>query len=86
MYEIVLSSDAAKSLARLQRSDRKLFRQIATGLDQLASEPYLGKALLSNLKGYYSYRVRDWRILYEIEKNVLRVLILKVEHRREVYK
>ncbi len=86
MHEIVLSPGAEKSLSRLQKSDRRLFRQLAAALDQLSENPHLGKALVGNLKGYYSHRVRDYRILYTIEADLSRVAVLKVEHRREAYR
>jgi mRNA interferase RelE/StbE len=86
MYEIILSPDAEKSLAKLSRSDRKVFGQVARALDQLAENPLLGKFLMDNLKGYHSYRVRDYRILYEIENATLRVLVLRIQHRKEVYR
>ncbi|CAG0944956.1 Toxin RelE [Anaerolineae bacterium] len=86
MYELILSPDAEKALSKLQRSDRKLFKQIASAIDQLAGDPFLGKPLVENLKGFHSYRVRDYRILYEIENKFLRVLILQIQHRKEVYR
>lgn len=86
MYEIVLSSGAEKDMAQLQKSDRKLFKALLAGLEQLSSDPYLGKVLVGNLKGYYSYRVRDHRILYEITRDALRVSVLKIEHRKQVYR
>lgn len=33
----------------------------------------------------YRIRVGDYRVLYEIEDDVLRVLVVKVGHRRDVY-
>ena len=34
----------------------------------------------------WRYRVGDWRIVAHIEDEVLRVLILRIAHRREVYR
>ncbi len=86
MYEVILSGGVEKALAKLQKSDRKLFKQVATALDQLSANPFLGKSLVENLKGYYSYRVRDYRIIYTIEQNKSLVAVLKVQHRKEVYR
>jgi len=35
---------------------------------------------------YYRIRVGDYRVLYEIRDRVLLVLVIKVGHRREVYR
>ena len=86
MFAVILSPDAEKNLGKLAKSDRKLFRQVATALDMLAENPNLGKALVENLKGYYSHRVRDYRIVYDIQRESEQVVVLKIQHRKEVYR
>jgi mRNA interferase RelE/StbE len=44
-----------------------------------------GKPLRGTLKGYWRYRVRDWRVLCRIEKQVLVVVVVAVGHRSGVY-
>jgi mRNA interferase RelE/StbE len=86
MADLVLSSGAEKAMAKLQKSDSRLFRRISTALEHLASEPFAGKALVGPLKGYYSERVGDYRILYTLENGSSHVLVLKIQHRKEVYR
>lgn len=52
----------------------------------IAENPHIGKPLKADLKGLYSYRVGDYRIIYSIlnEKDVIE--IVKIMHRREVYR
>ena len=40
------------------------------------------------LSGQERYRVRqgDYRILYEIEDRILRIMVVKIGHRRDVYR
>lgn len=45
-----------------------------------------GKALVGNLAGLWRYRVDDYRIICNIEDEVLVILVIDVAHRREVYK
>jgi mRNA interferase RelE/StbE len=85
MFELILSPGAEKMFARLLKSDRKLFKQLSAAMDKLSNSPHTGKALTGNLKGFYSHRVRDYRILYEIEGSS-RIVVLKVEHRKQVYR
>ncbi len=42
-----------------------------------------GKPLQGDLKGMWSLRVGDWRVIYEISGEQVR--ILRIGHRREVY-
>jgi len=86
VYQVILSPKSEKFLKKIKRSDSLLFGQFIDAIDSIANNPYSGKALLGNLKGYWSYRLRDYRIIYEIEDKRLLVFIEKIAHRRESYK
>ncbi|MBU1177273.1 type II toxin-antitoxin system RelE/ParE family toxin, partial [Patescibacteria group bacterium] len=45
------------------------------------NDPYLGKRLKGELKSYYSYRVWSYRIIYEIKKKELVILIIRIDYR-----
>ena len=45
-----------------------------------------GKPLTADLKGYWSYRVGDYRLICEIHDNILVVLVLEIGHRSNIYK
>jgi len=85
MYQLILSNKSSRFLDKIYNSDRSLYRQFIIALDTISDTPYLGKALVGNLKGYWSYRVRDYRILYEIEKERLIVYVERIAHRKESY-
>lgn len=61
-----------------------LKERIANALLDIAINPQSGKPLKGDLKGNYSHRVGDWRIIYSIEKSF--VYIKDIRHRREVYR
>jgi mRNA interferase RelE/StbE len=46
----------------------------------------LGKALKAELKGLWRYRIRDYRALCQIQDRRVVVLVLRVGHRKEVYR
>lgn len=53
----------------------------------LAANPHrVGKPLLGSLAGLHSARRGDFRILYRIDERDITVLIVIVEHRRDVYR
>lgn len=85
-YEVVLSTGARRALERLWRSDRRLFERVDNALDHLAAEPREGKPLVGPLKGRWSYRVGPVRIVYRISEERLRVLVLRIGQRRDVYR
>ncbi|KKN88583.1 hypothetical protein LCGC14_0246940 [marine sediment metagenome] len=45
-----------------------------------------GKGLSGPLGGLWRYRVGDYRLVCEIRDDVLQVLVLKIAHRRDVYR
>mgnify|MGYP001395688602 CR=1 FL=1 len=82
-YTVEVTVKAKKQIRKLLPITK--FR-IAHALEDLASDPYRGKILKANLKGLYSYRIGDYRIIYQIFKNKLIIQIIKVMHRRDVYR
>jgi mRNA interferase RelE/StbE len=53
---------------------------------RLTTNPILfGKPLRHSLKGHRRLRVGDYRIIYRIENPKLKVLIIAIKHRRDVY-
>ena len=60
--------------------------RIVERIKKLAENPYPVDAV--RLKGRQEYRVRqgDYRILYIVEENIVTVIVVKVGHRKKVYK
>lgn len=86
MYEILFSKGVEKILTRLKKTNVRLFNQIIHGLDRISDDPYCAKPLSGNLKGYYSYRVREHRLIFDIVRKRRIVHIEKIEHRKDVYR
>ena len=83
-YKIHIVPRAKKHIDSLPENIKsKIIRVI---IEILANNPYLGKPLKADLKGRYSYRVADYRIIYSIFKRELIIQIIKVMHRREAYR
>ena len=83
MYTIEIERRCLRELKQLDKSVvRKAFNLIET---VIAKDPYSGKELKGNYRGLYSYRFSDYRIIYEIKKAKLLVVVLRIRHRKEVY-
>ncbi len=76
-------------LPGVERDIRKLpagvARRARLGLEKLAENPRLGKRLQGELTPFWSYRVGDYRIVYDIRDKDLVVLVVLLGHRREIY-
>lgn len=78
-----------KAVRALRKMDKQVARRIRDELSEIAGlkDPRSrGKALTGNLAGVWRYRVGDYRVLCDIEDDVLVILVIDVAHRREVYK
>ncbi len=83
VYKIVIPKKAQKDLNAI---DSRYKQRIQLALLALSSDPFLGKKLDGKYKGQHSYEVWPYRIIYEIIKRRLVVLIIRVGHRQGVYK
>lgn len=83
-YSITYTPTAAKTLRKL---DRTTARQIITAIESLKDDPLPHGAIqLKGGAGEFRIRTGNYRIIYEVDNGELIILVLKVGHRREIYR
>ena len=83
-YAVEIKRSARKTLLALPHQVRQ---RIRTAIDELGSEPRPdGSRKLVGSDNLYRRRVGDYRIIYEVHDDRLVVLVIKLGHRREVYR
>lgn len=87
VWTVEIAESAAKEISKLdksaQRRIQQLFREkIATNEDARR----IGKPLKGQQSGLWRYRVGDYRLICRIQDQVLKVLVLKAGHRKDVYR
>jgi mRNA interferase RelE/StbE len=87
IWKIELLADAERALEKLDKQvARRIYAFLSLRLAKLENPRLIGEALKgSRLGEFWKYRVGDYRIVARIEDNILRVLVVKAGHRREVY-
>lgn len=82
-YKILIKQSAKKELGKLPKKD---LQKIVIKIQDLSSEPR--PAGCEKLSGEEKYRIRqgNYRIVYSIEDDELIIIVVKVGHRREIYK
>ena len=74
-------------MRRLHRSEAKRIRDFLNErVASLDSPRRIGEALVGPLKGFWRYRVGDYRILCRIEDDKLVVLVIEIGHRSDIYR
>lgn len=88
MWEILLDPGALRELDSLDKSARgRIWRFLYERLARLVDPRSVGQALRgSELGDLWKYRVGDHRILARIVDGDVQVIVVKIGHRREVYR
>ena len=85
-YRVEYTNPAKKALRKMSGAQRDLILSwIDKNLAGTEDPRIFGKALQGNLRQYWSYRVKDHRILALIQDEVLTILVVKIADRKDVY-
>lgn len=86
-WRIEFHPDAAKELRRLDRGTAaRIVRTLETRIATLDDPRLLGAALTGDHAGYWRWRIGDYRVIARIEDARITILVVRVGHRREVYR
>ncbi len=80
-YEIIFSDKAFRQLKKLEK---KIHERIIAVLERIRIRPEAYVTKLVDDPGY-KLRVGDYRVIMDIENNKLKILVLKVGHRKNIY-
>ncbi|MFE3457490.1 type II toxin-antitoxin system RelE/ParE family toxin [Nocardiopsis aegyptia] len=87
-WKVELYDDAKRELRKLDhQAARRVLRFLNDRIAGSDDPRAIGDALKDNRLGdLWRYRVRDYRIIADIQDGIVTVLVLHVGHRREVYR
>ncbi len=81
-------TDTAKE--QLRKLDKQAARRIVDFMDERvagsANPRSTGKALTGPLGNFWRYRVGDYRVICDIRDDAVRVLVVRIGNRKEVYR
>ena len=81
-YELVYTRRAREDILKL---DRLAQRRLARKMEELAEDPFRqSKKIHDPALGSYRFRIGDYRVIFDLDG--LKIIILRVGHRREVYR
>jgi mRNA interferase RelE/StbE len=84
-YDVVFKKSALKELQNLPQRIRK---KILDAVQLLSLNPYTELFQIKKMKGaesLYRVRIQDYRVIYTIENHLIKITIIKIGHRKEVY-
>ncbi len=86
-YQLEISPAAQRDLKKLAKQPGTTLQRIRDVIDELETDPRPhGVKKLQGEENLYRIRVGDYRIIYSIEEKKLIVLVIRIGHRRDIYK
>ncbi len=84
-YKIAYTKQASKTLKKVPVD---IARNLQEKIEQIAEDPYASHSNVTKLQNREGFRLRvgDWRVIYDIQKDKVIVLVLKIGLRGEVYR
>ncbi|MGC9454166.1 MAG: type II toxin-antitoxin system RelE family toxin [Phycisphaerae bacterium] len=83
-WRVEIKSSAVGEISRLPRRDQ---RRVISAIETLAENPRpRGARKLVGGEEAYRIRVGDYRVVYQIADDVLIVFVVRVGHRRDIYR
>ena len=83
---IEFSPLAEKQFLKLGKQIQRQIQKFVLQLKNLENPRSRGKALVGNLSHLWRYRVADYRLICDIQDEKILVTILRIGHRKEIYK
>ena len=85
LYQVFFTKQAVKIL---QKMPRDIAQSIHQKLDQIAADPFAPHSGVTKLQNREGYRLRigDWRVIYDIQKEKVVIIVVKIASRGEVYR
>ena len=82
-YSIVIAPAAKRDLKRLPKD---ALRRVGTAITSLANDPHPAGSTKLSGTDFYRVRVGDYRVIYRVQEQQVVVLVLRVGHRRDIYR
>jgi len=83
-YSVEFKKSAAKTLRKLTQSVQKRIIDKVSEIENSLPPPVETK--LKGNNPFHRIRVGDYRIIYEIQNDILVILVIKIGHRKDIYK
>ncbi len=86
-WQIEIARTAEKQIKKLDRtSQRAIIRFLRDRLQPAVNPRQWGKPLHGDKRGLWRYRVPDYRLICEIQDEKITILVLRVGHRKDIYR
>lgn len=83
---VVWEKNAEKELEKMTKKVREQIKKGLLKISKLENPRLIGKAMKGSFANFWRYRIGDYRIICDIQDTELVILVVKIGHRKDVYK
>ena len=84
-YQLLYTDKSLRQLKKMDKQSQRLVIGYLKKLEKLAEPRAKGKALSANLKGFWRYRIGDYRVICEIDDLKIVIIVIDIGHRKSIY-
>ena len=81
-FRLIYSATSSKQIKKLHPHLKPI---VKARIEQINSDPYIGKLLERELSGYLSFRAKRYRIIYKVQEATKTIEIHYIGHRKDIY-
>ena len=81
-FKLLYSATSRKQIKKLHPHLKPI---VKARIEQISSDPYIGKLLERELSGYLSFRAKRYRIIYKVQEATKTIEIHYIGHRKDIY-
>ena len=86
-YKVLWSKKAEKELSKIDKTQAKLlYSWVEKNLDDCINPRKFGRPLTEEWQGFWRYDIGKYRIICDLQDESVIILVVKIGHRREVYR
>jgi mRNA interferase RelE/StbE len=86
-YKVTYTDTAIENLLKLDKPIRiRIAKWITKNLEDTEFPTAYGKPLIGNYKGFWRYRIGDYRVIAEIIDDIVTISIVAAGHRKNIYR
>ncbi len=85
-WTIEWATSVQKGMKKVDHTERKKIREYLENKVAVLDDPrQLGKSLTGNMSEFWRYRVGSYRIITSIQDETVKILVVRVGHRKNIY-
>ena len=86
-FRVEISENLNNRIKKLDKPTRQMLHSyIKNNLTEIKDPRKKGKALTGNTKGLWRYRILDYRLIVDIQDDILVIVAIDFGHRNKIYK